>query len=175
MERGIKRALAVTSEIVRQNPRGVASLFREYGINAPPTGKNLFFGIVKHKGQFVNDLYDHVESPFSGADGSISPLKPITNVQVTENPIPIRTSGKSALKEPKEKGRFFSLMENVFSTAASGFSLYNTIKGGGAGAPTTFSDPNQGAPTGGNSKNMILIAVGIVVVLVLGIFLIRKK
>ena len=172
MDQGVKRALAVSTEIVKQNPAGVSSLFRRYGISAKPTGQNLFFAMVKHKGQFVDDLFDAVESPYSGVDGSISPLPSIkpTALQLS----PIKSTMPGTAPEPGKKNRFFNFMNNVVSTAAGAVDVLNKAKGGAAQGGGTYSPGNPTTPEAG-SKNMILIGVGIVVVLVLAVFLIRKK
>lgn len=178
MEQGINRALAVTGEIVRQNPAGVASLFRKYGIKAKPTGQNLFFATVKHKGQFVNDLFDHVESPYSGADGDISPLPPIKPFQVQlGQPFNPRTNALAmqTTDTPKKKGRFFDFMNNVISTAAGGVDVLNKAKSGSAQGGGTYSPGGSPTTPEAGNKNLIFIGIGIVVVLVLAVFLIRKK
>lgn len=79
--------------------------------------------------------------------------------------------------QAEKKNGFFNFMNNIMSVAANGVNVLNSAKSGGAPAPSggaTYAGGGGATPEAG-SKNMILIGVGIIVVLVLAVFLIRKK
>ncbi len=57
--------------IVGQSPKGVALLFKKYGINAPVSEESLKNALIVYKRPFADELYDLViNADFSASDGT---------------------------------------------------------------------------------------------------------
>ncbi len=137
-------AIEVSRKIASTNPAGVGALFQRYGIKAPPTGQNLFLAMIKYKKPFVNDLYDQIA--FSNATGT----------------------------DEAEKGKFFTLMNNILSTASNTMDVLNKAQGGQNATPQLPAAQLNPAPPAAKN-NQLLIYGGIAVAVLLIIVLILRK